>query len=272
MIKSAVTVSLVEAARGGPFVLWEGLESACKTAQELGFDAIEVFSLGPEQVDSDVLEKLLNDHGLELAAVGTGAGKVKHGLTLTSPCSEERQKAREFIKRIIDMGGRFGAGAILGSMQGFWNDEVSKEDALKLLADACGELGEYARQFNVPFIYEHLNRFETNLCNTVADNVTLLNTLGDDHNVVILADLFHMNIEEVDICQGLRDGQGLIGHIHFVDSNRRPIGGGHIDMDAVSATIKEIGYEGYLSAEAVPYPSEYEAAKQTIESYNKYFG
>ena len=81
-----------------------------------------------------------------------------------------------------------------------------------------------------------------------------------------------MNIEEVDVTSGLRDGQGLIGHIHFVDSNRKPVGLGHMDFDAISATIKEIGYDGYISAEALPYPGEYEAAKQTIESYNKYFG
>ena len=170
------------------------------------------------------------------------------------------------------MGGRFGAGAILGSMQGFWGKDGPKEEALKYLAEACGELGEYAKQFNVPFIYEHLNRFETNLCNRVEESVALLNTLGNDHNVVILADLFHMNIEEVDICEAFRTGAELIGHIHFVDNNRRPIGGGHIDMMSVSAVIKEIGYDGYLSAEAVPYPTEYEAAKQTIDSYNKYFG
>ena len=272
MVKSAITVSLVEAARGGPFVLWDGLEAGCKTAKELGFDAIEVFSLGPEQVDSDELEKLLQDHELSLAAVGTGAGKVKHGLTLTSASKEEREQGKEFIKRIIEMGGRFGAGSILGSMQGFWGKDVPKEEALKYLAEACGELGEYAKQFNVPFIYEHLNRFETNLCNRVEESVALLNTLGNDHNVVILADLFHMNIEEVDICEAFRTGAELIGHIHFVDNNRRPIGGGHIDMVSVSAVIKEIGYDGYLSAEAVPYPTEYEAAKQTIESYNKYFG
>ncbi|MBH56668.1 MAG: sugar phosphate isomerase [Planctomycetaceae bacterium] len=272
MVKSAVTVSLVEAARGGPFILWDGLEAGCKTAKELGFDAIEVFSLGPEQIDSDQLEKLLNDHELSLAAVGTGAGKVKHGLTLTSPCSEERDKGKEFIKRIIEMGGRFGAGAILGSMQGFWTEEVSKDEALKYLAEACAELGEYAKQFNVPFIYEHLNRFETNLCNRVEESVDLLNSLGENHNVVILADLFHMNIEEVDICEAFRTGGDLIGHIHFVDSNRRPVGGGHIDMDSVSAAIKSIGYDRYLSAEALPYPSEHEAAKQTIESYNRYFG
>ena len=118
MTKSSVTISLVEAARGGPFILWEGLEAGCKTAKDLGFDAVEVFSLGPEQVDSDELEKLLDDYELSLAAVGTGAGMVKHGLSLTSNCSEERAKAKEFIKQIIEMGGRFGAGAILGLYAG----------------------------------------------------------------------------------------------------------------------------------------------------------
>ena len=271
MPKSCVTISLVEAARGGPFVLWEGLEKGCQTAKQLGFDAVEVFSLGPEQVDTTELDQLLTDHGLELAAVGTGAGMVQHGLSLTSTCSEQRAAAKEFIKRIIDMGGRFGAGAILGSMQGRWSEELSKQDALAWLAEACAELGEYARQYNTPFIYEHLNRYETNLCNTVAESVQFLSRLGDNHNVVILADLFHMNIEEVSIADGIRDGQGLIGHIHFVDSNRRPAGLGHMDWDSIAAAIREIGYEGYISAEALPFPSEFEAAEQTIRSYNRYF-
>ena len=36
MIRSAVTVSLVPEARGGPFVLWDDLPAACQTASELG--------------------------------------------------------------------------------------------------------------------------------------------------------------------------------------------------------------------------------------------
>ena len=35
MIKTAITVSLVEEARGGPFVLWDGVEKGCETAAEV---------------------------------------------------------------------------------------------------------------------------------------------------------------------------------------------------------------------------------------------
>ena len=43
MIRSCVTISLVEEARGGPFVFWDDLVAGCKAAQDIGFDAVEIF-------------------------------------------------------------------------------------------------------------------------------------------------------------------------------------------------------------------------------------
>ena len=42
-MKSAVTVSLVPEAQGGPFIFWEGIEKACNLAQKIGFYGIEIF-------------------------------------------------------------------------------------------------------------------------------------------------------------------------------------------------------------------------------------
>ena len=41
MIRSAITISLVPEARGGPFVYWDGLAAGCANAAALGFDAVE---------------------------------------------------------------------------------------------------------------------------------------------------------------------------------------------------------------------------------------
>ena len=148
MIRSAVTVSLVNEARGGPFVFWDSIPNACRDAQKLGFDAIEVFAPGPEAVDAKELAKLLDGHGVKLAAVGTGAGWVKHRLHLCLPDAAARQKARAFIRSIIDLGGPFGAPAIIGSMQGRFGDGIDQATATGWLSDALNELGEHAKQYD----------------------------------------------------------------------------------------------------------------------------
>jgi sugar phosphate isomerase/epimerase len=270
MIKSSVTVSLVPEACGGPFVFWDDLPSACRKARALGFDAVEVFAPGSQAVNPADLRRLLDDHGLRLAAVGTGAGWVVHRLSLTSLDAAQREQARQFVRSIIDMGAPFGAPAIIGSMQGRPGAGMDRDAALACLRDALDQLGDYAHQYGVPLLFEPLNRYETHLVNTISDGVNLLRTL-DTTKIRLLADLFHMNIEEADVAQAIRDGAGHIGHLHFVDSNRRPAGCGHLDYLPIAAALREIDYDGYASAEALPYPNPDEAARLTIDAFRSVF-
>ncbi len=271
MIRSSVTVSLVEEARGGPFVFWHDLPAACRVAKQLGFDAVEVFPPAADTVDPATLKALLGDQGLALAAVGTGAGWVRHRLHLCLPAATARQQAKAFIRSIIDLAGPFGAPAIIGSMQGRSGDGVDAATARGWLSEALEELGEHARAYGVPLLYEPLNRYETNMTSTVEAGVALLGSLSTT-NVKLLADLFHMNIEEADLADALRQGGAHVGHLHFVDSNRRPAGLGHLDFPPLVAALRAIGYNGFASAEAFPYPDSEAAARQTMQAFRQYFG
>jgi len=267
--RSAVTVSLVPEARGGPFVFWDDLPAACRRAADLGFDGIEVFPPGADAVDPAALRKLLADTGLSLAAVGTGAGWVKHKLTLTSPDPAVRAKAREFVGAVVEFAAGFGAPAIIGSMQGRWDAQVDRETALAHLADALAALGDRAASLGTFLLYEPLNRYETNLVNRLEDAGPLLARVGG--SVKLLADLFHMNIEEAGLADALRAMGSHVGHVHLADSNRRPAGSGHTDFAPVAAALREIGYAGYVSAEAFPYPSADGAAERTIAAFRRFF-
>lgn len=269
-MKSAITISLVREARGGPFVYWEDLAGSIAKAAALGFDAVEIFAPGPRELSADVVRPLLAAAKLKLAAVGTGAGWVIHKLTLTSPDAGVRQKAREFIRGMIDAGGALGAPAIIGSMQGRWGEGVDLDAAMRYLGEALNDLGEHARQYHVPLIYEPLNRYETNLVTTMSQGSALLACLKSK-NVKLLADLFHLNIEEADIAASLRHAAGDIGHVHLADSNRRPATMGHVDFAPIARALAEISYGGYVSAECLPYPDPDQAAKATISAFQKFF-
>jgi sugar phosphate isomerase/epimerase len=266
-MKSCITVSLVEEARGGPFVLWDDVATACRKAAAIGFDAIEIFPPSAEAITALPLERLLEDNGLRLAALGTGAGWVKHRLSLADPDPQQRRKAIDFVRSIIDAAGPHGAMAIIGSMQGRWGGDVSEDDGKKFLLDALDTCGRHAAQYSTFLAYEPLNRYETNQANTLADGAELLGRLGDGHHVTLLADLFHMQIEESDVAGALVQAGKRVGHVHFVDSNRRPVGAGHTSFGSIIAALRTIGYQGYLSAEAFPWPDPDRAAEQTMRAF-----
>lgn len=268
-MRSAVTVCLVPEAHAGPFVFHGDLEVACSRAQALGFDAVEVFPSSADAVDARTLRHVLTRNRLELAAVGTGAGWLTRKLTLTDPDPAVRHQAQQFVAALVDFAGGFGAPALLGSMQGRAEGQVSRTQALHWLAEALEQLGPRAHGHGVPLLIEPLNRYESNLLNTLAQTTDFLAPLRTQ-NVRVLADLFHMNIEEASIPRAFAEAGDRVGHVHFADSNRRAVGLGHTDVAAAIESLRRIGYTGYLSAEVLPAPSSEEAAAQTIASFRRF--
>ena len=269
-MKSCVTISLVPSLKGGPWILWDNLEKSLQTASQIGFDGVELFTQGASVESEKPLDELLSQYNLTLGAVGTGAGKVIHGLSLTDKDANVRSDAKLFIKEMISFGANFNAPTILGSMQGSFCEQVDRETALSYLREALEELGDHAISHGTFFIYEPLNRYETNLFNLFEEACRFCKNLNTN-GVKVLADLFHMNIEEEDIAATIKPNADMLGHVHFADSNRKPVGYGHTEMKPICDCLKEINYSGYVSAEAFAFPDPETAAKQTLQSFRKFF-
>ncbi len=262
-MKPSVTITLVPSLSKGPWIYWENLDLSIPKAKAAGFEAVELFPASAEAIDPNRLASLLQQHGMKLSAVGSGAGKAVYGLHLVGPDAAQRVKAREYIARLIDLGARFGSPVIIGSMQGTVEGNVTRDQALVWVREALNELAPRAKAAGVKLLFEPLNRYETNLINCLADGVALLRSLASD-NVSLLADLFHLNIEESSLPAAIRDSKGFIGYVHLADSNRRPAGLGHIAFGEIMEALRDIGYDGYVSAEALPYPNPDGAAAQTM--------
>jgi sugar phosphate isomerase/epimerase len=265
-MKSSVTISLMKSSKGA-WIFQEDISICIPKAKKIGFDGVELFMAGADEVEVKFLQKLLDDNQISLSAVATGAGKSLHNLTLTSPDKNIRAKAVDYIKRMIDFGAIFNAPAKIGSIQGNIGKN-NRQEALAQLTESLDELGRYAEQRNVELLFEPLSHLSTDVINTTADGIEIIKKAGAD-NIKLLADLYHMDIEETDIAESIKQAAGFIGYVDFVDSDRKPAGMGHIDLKSAVDALKQIGYDGFLSAEALPWPDSQTAAEQTMETFKR---
>jgi sugar phosphate isomerase/epimerase len=121
------------------------------------------------------------------------------------------------------------------------------EDRDVLLSALC-ELGEHAAGEGVKILLEPLNRYEDHMVNRLEQAVDLVRTVGLD-SVGIVADSYHMNIEEDDPAAALVAAADVLDHVQVSDSNRLQPGAGHLDWPAFLGALDAIDYHGDLALE-----------------------
>jgi sugar phosphate isomerase/epimerase len=117
-----------------------------------------------------------------------------------------------------------------------------------VLLDALGALGEHAQREGVRILLEPLNRYEDHMVNRLEQAVELAEATGLD-SVGVVADSYHMNIEEADPQAALVAAARRLHHVQVSDSNRLEPGAGHLDWTGFLAALASIGYTGDLAAE-----------------------
>ncbi|MFQ6057328.1 MAG: 5-keto-L-gluconate epimerase [Anaerolineae bacterium] len=241
----------------------EDFEANVARIAALGYDGVELAVRDPALVDGEQVHATLAEHGLEVPAIGTGQAYGEEGLSFTDPDPTVRQRALERIKAQIEFACHFHALVILGLIRGRVQAGVEQEQAMAWLTEALGQCAAVAAPRGVRLALEPINRYETDLVNTVAQGLALIEGIGAD-NLGLLFDTFHANIEEPSIEGSLRAVGDRLFHVHVADSNRWYPGAGHIDFVSLVTTLRGMGYDGWLSAEILPQPDPGTAARETI--------
>jgi D-psicose/D-tagatose/L-ribulose 3-epimerase len=210
---------------------------------------------------------------IEIAAVpelDVGAARERldsHGLTVTSLCwiglgyperdcaheSEHiRRQAGDYLRLCLEQAHALGARTlVLVPTFRTEPDRTGREAELERAAKTIGTALDRADADGVLVALEALNRYETHLLRTL-DDADGLRRMIDSPNVRLMADVFHMNIEEDSIAASIRAHAEHIVHVHLADSQRREPGSGHLDFAAVFEALSDCGYTGNLAMEFVP--------------------
>jgi len=118
-----------------------------------------------------------------------------------------------------------------------------------LLVAQLSELAPDLEKHGVDLILEPLNRYETRFMNRLEQAVEVIDRVGSGR-IKILADFFHMQIEERAIADSIRRAGARVGYVHLADSNRLQPGAGHTDFRAGFDALKSVGYDGWLTIES----------------------
>lgn len=230
----------------------------------LGYQGVELAIRDPRLVNVQQLEQLVQRNGLHVPAIGTGQAWNEEGLSFTDPDENIRRAAIERIKSHIPAAARFDALIIIGLIRGMIKPGVQYEQGMEWLAHAVRECSRAAAPHGVRLALEPINRYETTLVNSVQQGLSLIETVGEA-NFGLLLDTFHMNIEEPQIEQSITLCGSRVFHFHVADSNRWYPGAGHLDFVNILKSLKDTGYNGYVSGEFMPRPDAETAAREGID-------
>ncbi len=193
----------------------------------------------------------------------TGELAGADGLALVTPDADLHERARARTRAVIDLAATLHTIVNIGRLRGRLAGLGDAETAWPIAVEQLRPVIAYAAERNVRIAIEPINRYETDFIHTAHDGLRMVRDLGLP-NLGLMLDLFHMNIEEVDIAASLRaTGEHLL-HVHIADSNRRYPGSGHIPYAPIFAALRAMDYRGYVSAELLPWPDADTAAEKTL--------
>ena len=260
-MKIALTATLA-APRTAPLLLRGPMNDAFGLAAALGYDGVEIHLREPDDIDRAAVAEMAQRLGLGIPTLGTGMA-VAEGLTFADPDPEVRRRAVARILGQVELAAALGSGVTIGLVRGRLGQGEARGAAERAFLDCLEACCRAAAPLGVMLFLEPLNRYECDYLHTLDEAAAVIERLGAA-NLKLLADTFHMNVEEVDMAAALRRVGAQLGHVHLVDSNRWVPGRGHIDMKGILRALADGGYEGYLSLEALPLPDPRTATREGL--------
>jgi D-psicose/D-tagatose/L-ribulose 3-epimerase len=236
--------------------LWESpfqtasAESLFSKIARMGFDVAEIAVEDPGIIDAKAIKEILKQSNLRAVVCGA-FGSTRD---LTHEDVSVHENCFRYIESCLDLCVEWDAGFFAGPMYSavgkarMLSPDQRKAEwnlAVKNLHKVC----EMAAARGLSIALEPLNRFESDMVNTAADVVALVNDIGHPSAKIAL-DGFHMNIEEPDAEQAIRLAGDKLIHFQVSENYRGTPGTGQTRWDAYKRGLEAIDYKGTVSIES----------------------
>lgn len=241
-----------------PTLAWTGYDlvqdprNVLQAIKDAGYDGAD---LPVEGVKVETVRPIVEAVGLEVPEVMGEWGFVHSGedRDLTSLDQGVRQRGIDYSLTAIDLAVElkaefFNICAAQPPVPQVPFPETPIATLWKNFSTSLKSICEYAASRNITVLLEPLNLYEAipGVLTSVYDAIRLIDELGLD-NLGVQPDVFHMNISEASITEALRAAGSRIGVVHMNETNHCRLGTGHADYPAIIRTLKDIGFDGYVT-------------------------
>jgi protein FrlC len=228
-----------------------------KRVAAAGFDGIDAWSGRPHIYRADFsaqqlrqLRELVEDNGMVVSSFLPAF--YRYPYSLSSPNDIIRQDSIQYMKECLDNAVELGAPVLLVVPEKTIYGQ-SPQDAWDRLADSIDVVCQYGRQFNMMLGLEAVNHYVSDMVNTAADAMRMVEQLNHD-NLGVVIDTGHMNLASETTPEAVaRLGDRLL-QVHVNDNDGRHQqnlipGDGTFDFDELIDVLKQSGFDGFLTAE-----------------------
>lgn len=240
------------------------IETSFKELSEMGYNAIELMSRNPKELNKAFIKDLATKYHLDIVMVCTGEAFGQDQLKLVDKDLKRREEAYVRTKEFIDLASYLGAGINIGRLRGHYYDDVPREETYQLAVDVMKSLAQYAGEKDVTIVVEPVTMLQTNFLNSTQEGLEFVKKV--DHPAFrLMIDIYHSNIEDKNIYESLRQSKDHLAHVHVADNNRRIPGTCGFDFPEIIRVLREIDYKGALAVEMFQIPDQKTAAKETAK-------
>lgn len=228
----------------------EAVDEIAYKVKQFGFDILEIACEDPSKIDVSRVHDAVKKNHLDVVVCGAfGPDR--------NICSENQEiikTAKSYIKWLIDAAEALNAEVVAGPMyssvgKAHYDDPVEREKEWKRAVVGIREMADYADKKGVKLALETLNRFETDMLNTVSQGLDFIGDVGKD-NVGLHLDTFHMHLEEKSSAEAVRLAGEKIFHFHACENDRGIPGTGQVRWGEIAAAIKDVKYTGPIVIES----------------------
>lgn len=222
--------------------------------RQWGFDGIALFINYADWCDELHEEVLSLQEKTGITPCEFAFGDKLYG-HLMSPDLQLRKKSREMYKLAARVAGELGAVTELEFAYGAQDPLPLFHPYREMTAQEERDFIEMYEEVTEPLfgsqglmLLEGINRYESPYLNSIRQCKDLVDKLSFS-NAGVLADFFHMAIEERNIAESLHYAGASVKHVHLGDNNRLLPGYGSTDWHAGFRALNEIGFNGYINLE-----------------------